>query len=410
MRVLFNPPEERRSRLSGGGFTVDERKEYIKLCNTLTSDNSDMTHEEYDNITKTLIKYVKRESNDNIDKLNIIDEKKSQMKELLNEIFKNVDHTDYNYIGRVNIVSLQCIILFTKYAIMDGLEGKEQYMFKMVFDKTAYSSYIHITKKGDWTDYKAMLKYLDDKECTNLFNYYYINNRYTYKLPAKTPYTSKNSKHLIKTKLANTQLIVVVDYLTLDEIITSFLNNVVYCGFTYKLEYADGYLFTPFEFMQHDSSHGNTILYICMGQNVIDFKVTLSFYNFCKETLSKHKVYSIQLIIFILFHETPRCYLNTAATETKLMELILHSRYTNLPPMKDRLLNENDLAKAIPKAHRGNWETILKYLEDCVKVYVEKYTEFETTSHDGGGSPRKASSRKGSRRKASSRKGSRRRS
>ena len=98
-----------RSLIGGGKLPKEERNIYMDLCNQMTSRTDGLN---YKSIADQMIKRLEEHTRDEIDSLDE-GEKKTRMKEDLAMIFDLHQHGDGNHIGRVNIVSLQIIILFT---------------------------------------------------------------------------------------------------------------------------------------------------------------------------------------------------------------------------------------------------------------------------------------------------------
>ena len=100
-----------RLLIGGGKLPKEERKKYMDLCNQMTSREEDL---DYKSIADQMIEILKKHTMAEIDSLSE-GERKTKMKKDLKTIFDNHKHGDGNHIGRVNIVSLQVIILFTFY-------------------------------------------------------------------------------------------------------------------------------------------------------------------------------------------------------------------------------------------------------------------------------------------------------
>ena len=64
-----------------------------------------------------MLKILKKEVLEEIIGLKYPESQKEKMKRDLEYIFSTIDHTDTNYIGKINIVSIQCIIMFTENCI-----------------------------------------------------------------------------------------------------------------------------------------------------------------------------------------------------------------------------------------------------------------------------------------------------
>jgi hypothetical protein len=326
----------------GGKLTKDNRKVYLGLCSQLTSRNETLN---YPKITQNLMDYLERDAIEKIEELTISTENKDTMKASLNTILDSTDNEDTNYIGRINIVSLQVIILFTLNAHPIGTKFKNNL-------NNPYECYEALVTKN-WIDYNVVKNFLtNDIACGN-FSVLYMNNN------TKTAYTTSTSPDTL------IFLITIIDYLSLDEIITSFLNNIIICGVASTLLWADGRHLTPFEFLEHDITHGNNYQYACQGRQSRD--EMLSFYNFCKsQATKKDTLYSIKFIMFLLIHESFCNFFNKTMKKLKIEDIVGGAA---LPI--ERFYNENDLRLIIPKKFRKNEKEIKKYFIFAIKNYLE---------------------------------------
>jgi len=170
-------------------------------------------------------------------------------------------------------------------------------------------------------------------------------------------------------------LITILKYFTITEIIESFLNNKVFCGVTSNYTYADGRYLTPFEFLEHDITHGNNYVDICFDRLSQSQENIKSFYNYCKtKSMPSEEIYSIKFIIFLLIHETfcevfphSRDKLSTFNDDFIFQKLTS----TNLCNMS-RFTNPNDLGLSIPKKYRENEKTITAYFYKSAYVYIRE--------------------------------------
>jgi len=184
---------------------------------------------------------------------------------------------------------------------------------------------------------------------------------------------------LPKEKLYYKYLIVVVDYLSIGEIIVSMLDGAMFCGFASTSTYADGNLLLPLEFTGHDIAHGNFSRYVCNGQNQANFESVQVFYDFCENTLAdKKQFYFIKFIIFYILHEST-CGFFGSNSAPKLVESILRWTIENLDNPIERFLNDNDLAKSIPPPYRGSVELITSFLNEAATLYIAKSIEWQST-------------------------------
>ena len=100
-------------------------------------------------------------------------------------------------------------------------------------------------------------------------------------------------------------LVTILDYLSITEIIETYLDNVILCGMTSKFEFADGRLLSPYEFLEHDITHGYNYLGLCFQRIQNSREDIQSFYKYCVNGhLSRINEYHVKLIIFFLIHES----------------------------------------------------------------------------------------------------------
>jgi hypothetical protein len=217
-------------------------------------------------------------------------------------------------------------------------------------------------------------------------------------------------------------VITILDYLTIDEINTSFLNKVVICGIASTFIYADGRNLTPFQFLEHDITHGKNYDFVCYRRINNDREELISFYNFCKETIHDRKrLYSIQLMFFLLIHES---FCDFFPNPDMPIITIEETEKNILDPGRpilniNRFFEPNDLGLSIPKIHRlgddGDFDRrkIKEYLISSIEIYFEELTNWnenkqsEVNINDETGgkkSRRQTSRRKKSRRQTSKRK------
>jgi len=142
MKIVFNTDSDVQI---GGKITKEERIEYFSLVNQLTSRNPEL---DYETITGRLMEYLRREAFQKVDELGYEQSKKDKMKSDLEYIFSTTDHSDTNYIGRINIVSFQIIILFTENC------HPPDSVFSVNLNNE-YDNYTNL-REGDWKNYIVM--------------------------------------------------------------------------------------------------------------------------------------------------------------------------------------------------------------------------------------------------------------
>ena len=355
---------------TGGAFSPEDRINYFKLVDELTSRDP---HKDYDSITIELLKYLKREALEKIDGSGYSTEIITKMKDDLEFIFSNINHSDTNYIGRINIVSLQIIILFTERCIGPGITFKTNL-------REAYKFYLAIhDEAGEWKIYDKILQMVINSKETTLDNVsiyqLYFQNRFSDK-----QYTTSLPESV------QIDLIIAINELTLEEINMSLLQGVVLCGFESKISKADGLEVTPFEFFIHDMSHGANFQEIVSRRGREAFINILSFYKFCLKTITNTVVlYSINFMIFMLIHETglakffPYGYVLLEGINIT-DEFVLNELTTE--HLIKRYKKRDDLYILFPPEYRKRWSLFwlktnpfLVYSTDIYLLYIEYFVE-----------------------------------
>ena len=289
-------PYSTNKYIKGGNLSEEERTKYMELCNKFINydENTD-----YASITEEMLKILKAETEKHIDNLQkdkysgvIYDEnKKEKMKKELEEIFSNIDANETNYIGKINIVSLQVVLLFTIHCITEE--------YKWTVRNNEYNEYLLLTNV-EWKKYEKIKECITNYE--NRLTVKDISMLYLNKSMYKTDYapystSPKNYKEVY--------FIVAVGELTLDEIIESILNNFYLCGINPSIAITDSFKLTPFEFMRHDMVHGNNYRLMCLSKNDMNTDLVKKFYGWCK--VNNVEMYEIQFVLFILIHEFGCC-------------------------------------------------------------------------------------------------------
>jgi hypothetical protein len=365
MLIKFNPDNNQK----GGALTASERTEYMEYCRLLTSDEPDLN---YSVITDRIVAFIIKETRQKCNDLELTPEQKRNALNELDIIFQNMDITDSNFIGRVNIISFQCIILFTKYSLINIDPSKQRWKFTNVFSggRSEYEDYK--IYENIFTTYDAVKDLILNSSKWNVLYFKY--RPYARYGEVAVPYHAgpKIEDELIF-------LINIVDYLSLDEIIISAFNNIIYMGMTSKITYADGAFLTPFEFLGHDLAHGLRNYSYCVGRHSVNYKKLLQFYIYCKSALNREDFYCIKFMIFMLFHETTCGSLDITSTINveEMIHFLLTFNFGNLDYGERRFLNLNDLGLAFPRLYRPdesksydeNLNKINEYLFIAVSTY-----------------------------------------
>ena len=173
------------------------------------------------------------------------------------------------------------------------------------------------------------------------------------------------------------QLITILDYLSVDEIINSYLNKVNYSGLSSSYITADAELLSPYDFIMHDVGHSLLNTRVCSIKKRVNYEEVKAFYEFCRGRLEKSEFYCIKLFIFILLHESLCDFYNVTDKNTLMGHMTMKaSGFTFDEPLK-RLQNLDDLGLSIPKANRGD---VLSYLDHCADVFLSERRAWDSRS------------------------------
>lgn len=344
-----------------------EREKYFKLCMDITNKNIDVKDKKVIAIimitylqTYIISPFIEKKEEEHRSELNY--NNKSVIKkqiDIAKKILTYITIDDPNCVGKVNIISLQFVILLTTIWWPYDKPFKHN-----VNDNYRNYKFILLT---NWTDYDSLKITLNNKESGAFKKLYYGNTE----------------------DINDIFLITILDYLRLDEIINTFLDNIFICGISIKETiYADGRKLTPFEFLEHDIAHASNYKGLCFIRvqlNIEGLKNFLAFVNGNPE-FDRAKKYSIKVIVFLLIHEALCDFfwkpdLTYAQVNRELSHQIIN-----------RLQDTNDLGELIPKSYREETK-IKEYIEMCIKNYVDTLKQFFEPAK-GGKSRRKRKSKR----------------
>jgi len=354
MRIKFYPDGIQ----SGGVLSPAERAEYIDLCKRLTSRNPAL---DYPAITGRLLEITHREVLAMIPPEYPAD-KRAYIEAEVNRYFGAVPADDLNFVGKINLVCLQCILLFTE-ACMDPAAT--------TFTVNLNNAFFYYSQLNsiNWRDYRTLRAFIQTQhdflanQVGDLLVTGYPSHEYTTNEPA-------NIKIF---------LITIVDYFSMTEMIEFYLDNVIVCGMVAKFDYADGRFLAPYEFLEHDITHGNNYTAICFSSGTTDRESIESFYKYCLSVgISQKELYRVKLMIFLLIHESGCDFFPDYRhiTIDEILEAITTTRLLDI----ERFLDDNNLGKMIPADIRGDREKTLDYLRDCARLYKIQLDAWRVTT------------------------------
>jgi hypothetical protein len=206
-------------------------------------------------------------------------------------------------------------------------------------------------------------------------------------------YTLENIRHLSMPIF----LVRWIDKFSSDEFIRAFFLNIHYGEITSDRRTADDEVMTPIIFLEHDIGHflGN-FCYTTRHYDLAKMKHFFDFYQHCAATLPEPEFRKIRIYVFLQIHEN-NCHLdpNELITTRTMGTTTFFEYYMNTSDSQNydtsgwdilRLSSERDLIKMVPKdirevvdkSERG--EKIEEYIFDCIRLYKEKYDEWNARS------------------------------
>jgi len=327
--------------MKGGRLQGDKRKEYMKLCNQMTSRDVSL---DYSSIRDSILKII---HNDVIDYIHTLPD--SDQNHLLDDIsgfFENADTTDVNYITTINIISLQIAVLFTKYHMTRGFSGD--------------SNIVHIDEIIENNSWK---KYDEMKELMEVV----YDGEYA---PLLTPFEPRKNKPIY---------MACYTFLTAQEMVETYLDGIFYCVLPYEASYIDGEYLLPVSALSHDILHGENY-FMC-----IEYPEILSHLKkFIDFTKNKEKPiqYSIFLVLFFLIHEKACGDIDTINFKSK-------TAIKNIIDFDEDLQNLEHFGLIIPKKYRVleknsktqlTVESVDKYMDIVISDWISTYKEFTKNS------------------------------
>ena len=203
----------------------------------------------------------------------------NKMKLILDKIMSK-DISEPN-IAMLNIISLQCVIFFTE--ILKILYPEKTQMKKYADGRRAreiqdnYASYTRI----EWYDYDTIFQFTIKGQYNTLV---------------------RKDNGLIECNINKQYVCVILGELSLFEILYSLANNVNLVGITTEMEWADGNYYTPFEFMDHDITHGYNLFFSDHYSTNL-YKTFIKYLLDNKDLIDKDELTKILIILFLIKHE-----------------------------------------------------------------------------------------------------------
>jgi hypothetical protein len=274
-----------------------------------------------------------------------------------------------NYIGRVNIVTLQLIILFM------------QFLPPQTSKNELETQHRKLSKKINYLDYESTKQYV--------IHYKPGINESDDQLP------------LLWNSTQGIFLIVGVDHLSMDTMLNMMMKNIFFAGLSFKQIMADGVYDTPLGFCIHDLDHGkgvylDHVVYSTTKTMVyIDIREHLSsFYSFIKSKKGRDydntKFYRIKLIFYLLVHESSfvsffykkRKFLVQETVVLEICDVEDVIRDLTEDSIYKRFMNIHDLGNMLPSNYKEsgvdhNLEKITEYINGAAGMYVSALSDWK---------------------------------
>ena len=344
--------------IDGGGYFPDnedyaerqrERKIYLDHCEKVVKKN-DVASRDYlidllkQDVEKAIATEYSSKSPEFIEKLQRYKE------EIFTSWKKSDEYTSWfsrNCLQAVNTVSSQIAVLFTL-ASLDFREPQDK-NWGFSPTKDLYQDFV-----GKWTSYEGAKQ-------TELV------------------------KYLVQTR----GIITVLKILSIDNIISQYVDRWYTCQVVYKIENADDFTFLPFEYIVHDVIHFEHFCTYCMIPN--KSKQMEQFYAYIGKIQDKDKRDSVKMIYFLFLHEGYcQCF------DTDFMEGDLsdpkHIFYSSNKLPQRGFFNKDNLLRSIPEKYIGldiplaNLDrpltavekgNVLSYLNTAMTNYLHTLEEFQ---------------------------------
>jgi hypothetical protein len=424
MKVIADDEEDSAIVLGGGKVTPEEKKEYMVsyygIIDARKESNKEKEKEYADKLLEELRSYLEKEvedlsdngketerlkeegySEDKIPSMLFSTEEIHQITEDIVKIWDSIDPEETDHILKVNLVSIQCSYLFTKYAKNREAPGK--------FNRIGEGNMAPI-QDNFYTDYKA---FKNNLELMGLHEFVvgYTNN---------------------PTELEIYYLINMLPFISLTDMIEAWqLKSIWIVGFSTRFQYTDGNNWNnPIDFLTHDYLHARNSFYcyntvfggnsrkMTTDNRIRTFNLIKDFYDYVtnKYDNDKPKLYSIKLLIFTAYHEPGNMCISyfTNASNQDQFKLSLWGAQQHT--FISRFSDENDLFLSLPPRIRDkamNAETniidkeVIKayFLEECIPNYTTELHEFQREKNlfSGGRRTRRQRRRRSTKRRKSRR-------
>jgi hypothetical protein len=357
--------------LQSGGQNIDRTRyvEVFALYKEITS-KPPPSPERISELTRGILDFLHELSLEQVVSIVEDESRKPLYLRLVEEIFSRVPEYESNFIGKINVVSLQIIILFTFIAKTQRPDG-----FMYETQKIFY----HLVS-GDvplYLDYKRLKGYLISLGQKGELE------------KAREEYPEAIPKFLALLWYPNQHtedsddifMITSYTYISTTDILDGMMNNVHFIGVAFDVTSADGDKLLPIDFLIHDINHGDEYLERCV-RYAVDRSLLKSFYEFIiffhknnPKLLDKDGLYKIKFVFFLLVHETDPTYFLQRDGRLPDENFVIDEGigdYINYP--YNQFKDPDDLKMLLPSKVRKSIEELTDDEEksEIIQDYIEK--------------------------------------
>lgn len=365
--------------LYGSGFFSlqgEERDIYIARCEKMYCNS--LPEAECYSIIKKNIQDLYKIAKDLIKSYDMSDTRDLYLR--MKQKFENIERIDISTptISTLNIISLQCVILFTEIvkviephkSTMENYNGGGSQAIEL------QKLYIELTKEDKWDDYDYIYKLITKSVIDPVTQRQIV----LITKPLKRLVYTNNYINIINCKnIKKQRLCVILGELTLFEILNSLANDIFLIGITPHMGWADGYYYTPFEFMDHDMVHAINRETSGYGQDTLVYSKPFIEYLITNKDIPKDSIDKIVIILFLIMHEDffNGDLLNTPVLKSNVLQRIIWDKLLNIK----RWTDINNFGGLLPEYIFNNPSRIIPYLEDAYILFVSTWNSFFTPSH-----------------------------
>lgn len=365
-------------------FKLKNRDEYISHCHIVKNEEFDMPVrlESAHILIRHLRDYVGH----------FLSMHQNGMRPYFERIFSTIPDTHENPVVLVNIISLQCVTLITSVINPDG-------------DCSSFSPVI-------WSDFKIFTnKIREYKSLATNEGFWacstckyenispYVCEMCQSEKPPDDPDGIKEILQLYSAILYPTGtpiLLVIIKFLSIDEIISSYLKKLYMAGIPTEMSRPHGVWLTPLQFIEHDIGHAvaykiNILPLITVDNRISNVYNLMSFYEYTLRLTNEVDKEQIKFIIFLLVHESYNSEDTNFFFYRRPLEHEKPQDYydycyqlirtgLSISGYLSRLLDEHDLAllirKFMNKTGYQDTDAVETSLMQCVRTYVTHIYRF----------------------------------